>query len=96
MLGVVPLLLATIMGYCVTGYIRDELYSDNIKRCIGPCCSFFVSGHMTCHVMYVLLSLGDAAQLCLSVTMDTGSSGSGGGAYSICSAQDRLFCCIRQ
>lgn len=41
--GVIPLILATIMSYCVTGYIRDELYTLTVKRCIGLPCSLFVS-----------------------------------------------------
>ena len=42
-LGVIPLMLATIMGYCVTGYIKDELYKARVKRCIALPCSAFVS-----------------------------------------------------
>ena len=86
-MGVVPLLLATIMGYCVTGYIRDELYSNNIKRCIGPCCSFFVSDHVTCSLCRVTCSSlpsGDATHLYVSVTMGTGGCGSWSSADCIC------------
>ena len=43
LLGVIPLLLATIMGYCVTGYIKDELYKARVKRFIALPCSAFVS-----------------------------------------------------
>lgn len=39
----VPLLMATTMAYCATGYVKDELYHPFIKWCVGGCCNFFVS-----------------------------------------------------
>ncbi len=38
-----PLLLATILAYCVTGYVRDELYHPVIKACVGQMCNVCVS-----------------------------------------------------
>ena len=32
---VIPLVLATILAYCITGYIRDELYHPFVKGCVG-------------------------------------------------------------
>ena len=38
-----PLLLATILAYCTTGYVRDELFHPLVKTCVGTCCSSLVS-----------------------------------------------------
>lgn len=38
----IPLLLATIMAYCATGYVRDELYHPFIKWCVGGICNIIV------------------------------------------------------
>lgn len=43
LLSILPILLSTIMAYCVTGYIRDELFASIVKKFIGPVCSFCVS-----------------------------------------------------
>ena len=53
MVGVVPLILAAIMSYCVTGYIKDELYTAKVKRCIALPCSVSVS-HCH-HPLYTLV-----------------------------------------
>ncbi|MCG8620936.1 MAG: hypothetical protein MJE68_02890, partial [Proteobacteria bacterium] len=40
----VPLILSTTMGYCVTGYIRDVLFQRTVKQYIGSlCCNATVS-----------------------------------------------------
>lgn len=39
---ILPLFCATIMAYCVTGYIRDELYHPFVKACVGSTCSTVV------------------------------------------------------
>lgn len=39
-----PLLVATVLAYCVTGYVRDELYHPLVKGCVGGACSILVSG----------------------------------------------------
>ena len=39
----IPLVFATILAYCVTGYIRDVLFQSHVKTCIGPSCSIWVS-----------------------------------------------------
>jgi hypothetical protein len=36
---IIPLLLATLLAYCSTGYIRDELYHPFVRACVGTCCS---------------------------------------------------------
>ena len=38
-----PLILATILAYCVTGYVRDELYHPCVKACVGQMCNVWVS-----------------------------------------------------
>ena len=38
-----PLLMATILAYCTTGYVRDELFHPLVKSCVGACCSSLVS-----------------------------------------------------
>lgn len=40
---ILPLLTATILGYCITGYIRDALFGRTVKKCIGPSCNILVS-----------------------------------------------------
>lgn len=40
---ILPLLTATILGYCITGYIRDVLFGRMVKKCIGPLCNILVS-----------------------------------------------------
>ena len=40
--SIVPLILATILAYCVTGYVRDELYHPFVKTCVGPFCNILV------------------------------------------------------
>lgn len=40
LISILPLVFSTIMAYCVTGYIRDELFSNVVKNFIGSCCSF--------------------------------------------------------
>lgn len=40
--SILPLILATILAYCVTGYVRDELYHPFVKTCVGPVCNIFV------------------------------------------------------
>jgi hypothetical protein len=39
---ILPLLLATLLAYCSTGYVRDELYHPLVKACVGSCCSSIV------------------------------------------------------
>ena len=39
---IIPLILATILAYCVTGYVRDELYHPFVKTCVGPMCNVLV------------------------------------------------------
>ena len=41
-----PLVLATIIAYCVTGYVRDELYHPFVKACVGTMCNVWVSEHV--------------------------------------------------
>ena len=41
--SVLPLMLATILAYMITGYIRNELYYTFIKTCIGYICNGMVS-----------------------------------------------------
>lgn len=41
-LSIIPLAIATILAYCVTGYIRDILFHRVVKVCIGPFCSLVV------------------------------------------------------
>ena len=40
---ILPLLLATLLAYCSTGYVRDELYHPLVKACVGSFCSLLVS-----------------------------------------------------
>ena len=40
--SIAPLILATILAYCVTGYVRDELYHPFVKTCVGPFCNILV------------------------------------------------------
>ena len=40
--SILPLILATILAYCVTGYVRDELYHPFVKTCVGPVCNVLV------------------------------------------------------
>lgn len=40
---ILPLLTATILSYCITGYIRDVLFGEAVKKCIGPSCNALVS-----------------------------------------------------
>ena len=56
LLTVLPIVFSTVMAYCVTGYIRDELFSSVVKKFIGKCCSFFVSfkKHNTLQVQWNL------------------------------------------
>ena len=44
---ILPLLTATILGYCITGYIRDALFGRTVKKCIGPSCNVLVSTYIT-------------------------------------------------
>ena len=48
---ILPLLAATILGYCITGYIRDALFGRTVKKCIGPFCNIIVSPatRSSCH-----------------------------------------------
>ena len=39
----IPLVFATILAYCITGYIRDVLFQSHVKSCIGPSCNVWVS-----------------------------------------------------
>lgn len=39
---ILPLLTATILGYCITGYIRDVLFGRMVKKCIGPLCNILL------------------------------------------------------
>jgi hypothetical protein len=36
---ILPILAATILAYCITGYIRDSLFGGTVKKCIGPSCN---------------------------------------------------------
>ncbi len=47
---ILPLLFATVLAYCVTGYVRDELYHPFVKKCVGPSCTLLVCCHYTCRV----------------------------------------------
>ena len=40
---IVPLIVATVLAYCVTGYVRDELYHPFVKMCVGASYSVWVS-----------------------------------------------------
>ena len=40
---ILPILTATILGYCITGYIRDVLFGGGVKKCVGPSCNILVS-----------------------------------------------------
>ena len=40
---ILPILAATILAYCITGYIRDSLFGGTVKKCIGPSCNILVS-----------------------------------------------------
>lgn len=40
---VIPLLIATVLAYCSTGYANDELYHPLVKICVGKFCSLLVS-----------------------------------------------------
>jgi len=50
----IPLVFATILAYCVTGYIRDVLFQSHVKTCIGPSCSIWV---MVLTFLYILFWL---------------------------------------
>ena len=39
----IPLIFATILAYCITGYIRDVLFHSVVKSCIGSSCNIWVS-----------------------------------------------------
>jgi len=39
---VFPLVVATILAYCVTGYVRDELYHPFVKGCVGVSCNAWI------------------------------------------------------
>jgi hypothetical protein len=39
---ILPLLASTILGYCITGYIRDALFGRVVKKCIGPSCNILM------------------------------------------------------
>ena len=54
LLTIIPVAVSTIMAYCVTGYIRDELFANVVKKCIGPCCSFFVSSNNLTLILILL------------------------------------------
>jgi hypothetical protein len=41
---ILPLLVATVLAYCITGYVRDELYHPLVKECAGGLCSIVVRG----------------------------------------------------
>ena len=41
--SLVPLIFSTVMAYCITGYVRDELYHNSIKSCVGGACTKVVS-----------------------------------------------------
>ena len=45
---ILPLLAATILAYCITGYIRDALFGATVKKCIGPSCNILVSQSILC------------------------------------------------
>ena len=42
-LTILPLVFATILACCVTGYVRDVLFHKVVKGCIGPFCNIVVS-----------------------------------------------------
>jgi hypothetical protein len=39
---ILPILAATILAYCITGYIRDSLFGGTVKKCIGPSCNILI------------------------------------------------------
>lgn len=59
-LTLIPLALATIMGYCVTGYIRDVLFQRTVKRCIGSiCCNATVMVSILFFIfLWILMAIG--------------------------------------
>jgi len=59
-LTLVPLALALIMGYCVTGYIRDILFQRTVKQCIGSlCCNATVMVSILFFIfLWILLAIG--------------------------------------
>lgn len=46
----IPLLVATILAYCVTGYVRDELYHPLVTKCVGGTCNILVRLTLTSDV----------------------------------------------
>lgn len=48
--SVLPLTLATVLAYVITGYIRNELYCAFVKTYIGYICNGMVShGSVACN-----------------------------------------------
>ena len=45
----IPLLVATILAYCVTGYVRDEMYHPLVTKCVGGTCSILVCSKLNCN-----------------------------------------------
>ena len=63
LLTIFPVFFATLMAYCVTGYIRDELYAATVKNFIGMCCSFFVSPSLNGVCIYTYV------RVCVHITI---------------------------
>ncbi|XP_003384522.1 PREDICTED: uncharacterized protein LOC100635853 [Amphimedon queenslandica] len=69
-LTIFPILFSTIMSYCVTGYIRDELFASIVKKFIGPVCSFCSVGlNLMCLCFWLLLTVALSALLTVSVQL---------------------------
>ena len=62
--SVLPLMLATILAYMITGYIRNELYYTFIKTCIGYICN-----GMTIIITFVSFFVWLLMAIALSVVM---------------------------
>lgn len=63
---IVPLIVATVLAYCVTGYVRDELYHPFVKMCVGASYSVWV---VILTFVYFLIWLGLSVILSMVVAV---------------------------
>ncbi|XP_064405723.1 uncharacterized protein LOC135350810 isoform X2 [Halichondria panicea] len=102
-----PLILATILAYCVTGYVRDELYHPFVKACVGQMCNVWsIVLTFVYFLLWLLLSVGltllvtlyvQLAWACPQVTSDpTGTcfsfEGGTGAAMEVCVRELDVLC----
>lgn len=73
--SIIPLVLATILAYCTTGYVRDELYHPFIKTFVGHICSsLIILLTFLSFVEWLLMTLACSVVVVLYMALSMGCS----------------------